>query len=70
MLNANERREIVEDGRSEDRRAAFRQAERSTVPVRDRAPLDAYLALLSGYQALFGPMPVSREPTAGRVYRL
>ena len=69
-MNPVDGRELVEDGRSVARRDAFRRAEAVALQTVPRPTLDHYLALLESFQALFGPVPVSREPTVGRRYRL
>jgi hypothetical protein len=71
MMTPSEQREFVEDGRSSTRRMAFREAEARAARAGGRgAPLDEYLALLTGYQALFGSIPVSRTTSPGRLHRL
>ncbi|MBI3324136.1 MAG: hypothetical protein HYZ92_02545 [Candidatus Omnitrophica bacterium] len=58
QLSEQERREMLDDAHSAQRRAAFRISRRA-VP----AALDELLAFLDGVQHAFKPWPVSRRPS-------
>ena len=66
MLNEQDEREFMEDGRSEARRAAFRTANEPP----HAANLDDVFAFLDGFQRMVGPFPVSRRISSTALNKL
>lgn len=67
MLSSQEKREMLEDGRSELRRDHFRLAKGSNA---DPLSLDEYLLFLNQVQAIFSPFEVSRRIPPTQLNRL
>ncbi|MEA3490001.1 MAG: hypothetical protein U9R44_06670 [Candidatus Omnitrophota bacterium] len=67
MLNEKEKREIVEDAKSEIRREHFRIAKRSR---KESTSLDEYLSFLQDIQKIFKPFTISNHLTLTRLNKL
>jgi hypothetical protein len=60
MLSEEEKKEMLEDAKSESRRSAFSATKNMN---NNRLSFDEYLAFLMEMQYIFSPFPVSRHKT-------
>ena len=62
MLSEQEKKEMLEDGRSLSRRQQFAQARKAMAKLeREKQTLDEFIEFLMGIQRLFSPFVCSRE---------
>jgi len=68
MLSEQEKREMLEDGRSKARRDDFRAGKEKY--SLQKTSLDEYIRFLDSIQKIFGPFKISREPTITKFNKL
>jgi hypothetical protein len=68
MLSEQEKREMLEDARSKERRDNFRFAKDKIKEV--PLSLDEYIKFLNDIQKIFGPFPISYKPTPTKFNKL
>ncbi len=68
MLSEQEKREMLQDARSKERRDSFRFAKDK---IKEKPlTLDEYIKFLNDIQKIFGPFPISRKPTPTKFNKL
>ena len=67
-LSDEEKKELLEDGRSAERRSAFRKIKQIT--TQGSRSLDDYIQYLKGIQKIFGEFPLSRKISVTRFNKL
>lgn len=67
MLSREEKREMLEDAHSEERRQSFRMGRPGGG---DRISFDDYMSFLESVQKIFAPFKISTTPTITKLNKL